>query len=258
MANAPVTPIAVTTAAERQRVRCSDRPDSRQEAPSRAAIAVDAVIASGEARHIPASTPTPPSTATSAKRSPSFPLDPSAAAVATARRNNPLAKQITPAPIVRALTGRIRRRPARADSTEVVARLRAGSSAAIVAAAMPVTNRTAMSTGAMVVMVQLRLTMRSITGVPARNTTMPTPIPRVAPTAPDHVPCSDSVRRIRLGEAPLAASWPTVASWRRALVANAAAMITPSAASDSTPATHPHANAWLSLPVEKCVPGPYQ
>ncbi len=73
------------------------------------------------------------------------------------------------------------------------------------------------------------------------SATNPAAIPTAEPAKPVHVPCSARVRRIIVGVAPFADSCPIVTSWLRALVANAAATMMPTATSASTPATQPQA-----------------
>ena len=69
--------------------------------------------------------------------------------------------------------------------------------------------------------------------------------PSTEPTSRSSHPAVASERRTNRSGAPLAESCPTVTSWRRALVANAAEMMMPVAARAMAPATQPQASAPL-------------
>ncbi len=207
-ANAPATAIAVTTAAERQRVRCNERPDSRHEAPSRDETAVAAVIATGDARHIPASTPRPPRMATRTNRLLVLPALSLTAAVATASRKVPREESGAhrhaswrspdgsdvdrPAPATRRWSTRLRGASSR-RSLRPRSRSAAGSTR---------------SAGRIVVSVHDWAASRSISGGATKKTANPMTMPAADPTTPDHVPCSESVRRISRGGRPVGGELP--------------------------------------------------
>src|SRR5262245_11990755 len=130
---APVTAIAVTTAALRARLRPRLRPAKRHDRPIAALNRLIAAIAAGLQQQVPASTITPPSTAAAAEA-----LLARSLLAPTNSRNTPSANSAPPSGSSRGGTSPSGRRPASAASTGTRLAERAGTRAAAVAAQAPV------------------------------------------------------------------------------------------------------------------------
>ncbi len=115
----------------------------------------------------------------------------------------------------------------------------------MVAANVPVATITTRSNGTKRYGARTDPLTSSIVDLATRRATTAATTPTTDPTSPVQQPCSASERRTNRSGAPLADSWPTVTSWRRALVANAAEMMMPVAARAMAPATQPQASARL-------------
>ena len=77
---------------------------------------------------------------------------------------------------------------------------------------------------------------------PTARPITPKATPTTQPARPDHAPCRANVALTMRGSAPFDESWPMVTNCRRALLANAAAMMMPSTVNISTPTTQPQAS----------------
>ena len=209
VASAPTVAIAVRTAADRVRDRPSDRAARRTTPPARLPTLPTAATINGEAHTMPPSTHSDPMTASIASKSPGW-----STLVEPPSRNSPITNDVTPTGPIHDGGVDTGRRPASADSTGIRAAERAGTSAAIIAAAAAVATITTMSSdtisseGTRWSKKRSPNPVRCTSNSPAsaRNT------PSNAPNSPVQSPCRPMVRRTRRSGAPLAESWPIVTS----------------------------------------------